>query len=65
MFLDLIACLYDGYLQESLDALNNRLKEPIPINRFRPKYVSVVRMRYLIDCIIHSLLLSSLHLTVF
>lgn len=28
--------IYD--FQESLDALNELLKEPIPINRFRPKY---------------------------
>ncbi|KAK1556444.1 hypothetical protein Q3G72_005074 [Acer saccharum] len=26
--------------QESLDALNKLLKEPVPINRFRPKYIS-------------------------
>ncbi|KAF5804681.1 putative molybdenum cofactor sulfurase [Helianthus annuus] len=36
----------DGYpflvvSQESLDSLNERLQEPIPINWFRPKYVSV------------------------
>lgn len=26
-------------LQGSLDALNQLLREPVPINRFRPKYV--------------------------
>lgn len=32
-----ICHLYD--FQESLDGLNQLLKEPLPINRFRPKYL--------------------------
>ncbi|KDO77222.1 hypothetical protein CISIN_1g021930mg [Citrus sinensis] len=48
-----ITMFSDGYpfmllSQGSLDALNKLLKEPVPINRFRPKYNSKIRiMQYL------------------
>lgn len=40
------------FLQGSLDALNKLLKQPVPINRFRPKYVQMKVLASLLKAII-------------